>query len=51
MLLGQSLCLQLKILFIYLFKHLSQIAEFVIKNHIDCVGELEKGAPKVFKKF
>jgi len=34
----------------YLFKHLSHVAEFVITFHIDCIGELEKGAPKVFKK-
>jgi len=32
------------------FKHLSQVSEFVITIHIYCIGELEKGAPKVFKK-
>jgi len=37
-------------LFILFFKHLSQVPEFVITIHIDCVRKLEKGAPNVFKK-
>jgi len=44
------LCRAIYIFYFYLFKHLSQVAEFVITFHIDCIGELKKGAPKVFKK-
>jgi len=36
--------------FIFLFTHLSKVAQFIITIRIDCVRELKKGAPKVFKK-
>jgi len=37
--------------FVYfiLFKHLSKVAQFIITIRIDCIRELKKGAPKVFK--
>jgi len=34
--------------FIFYFKHLSKVAQFIKTIRIDCVRELKKGAPKVF---
>jgi len=36
--------------YLFVFKHLSKVPQFIITIRIDCVRKLKKRAPKVFKK-